>query len=125
MLLLWSNGNSAGSRGSLEKRVFLNLRRTVCLALCSYVHARINRQATGYGSTLREVYEFEDGEPMVIVYRGMDGQQHERQVEYCDPPIVLTTDGTACLHFYIYEPDGVTDLLPLDLVVGLHRRADD
>ena len=67
------------------------------------------------------MHVFQDGEPIVIVYRSESGVQGKLRVEYCDPPIVLDSSGKTCLHFYIYEPDGCTDLMALDTVVELRR----
>ena len=67
------------------------------------------------------MHEFKDGEPIVIVYRTDSGGQGELHAEYCDPPILLDGSGTTCLHFYIYEPDGCTDLISLASVVELRR----
>jgi hypothetical protein len=65
------------------------------------------------------MHQFEDGEPIVIVYRSESGDLGELQVQYCDPPIVLDSSGKTCLHFYLYEPDGCTDLMALDSVIEL------
>ena len=66
------------------------------------------------------MHQFEDGEPIVIVYRKDSGEPGELDgVEYCDPPILLDDSGKTCFHFYIYEPDGCTDLIALDSVIEL------
>lgn len=65
------------------------------------------------------MHQFQDGEPIVIVYRSESGEQGELHVEYCDPPILLDDSGKTCFHFYIYEPDGCTDLMSLDKVIEL------
>ncbi len=67
------------------------------------------------------MHQFQDGEPIVIVYRTESGEEGELHVEYCDPPILLDGSGKTCLHFYIYEPDHCTDLIALDNVLELRR----
>ena len=67
------------------------------------------------------MHQFSDGEPIVLICRSESGEPYEVRGEYCDPPLLIDDAGNTCLHYYIYEPDGCTDMLPLGSVVELRR----
>ncbi len=59
--------------------------------------------------------EFKDGDWISIMLRS--GEQITEQ--WCEDAVLIQDDGTPCFHFYIYEPDGCTDLLHWDQVASI------